>query len=80
MRRRQWGHRTYELAEDQAGYFTAAQAREAAPDRFAVLPRDTDAKPPTALPPSAGVLTKYAQRARAENRSVDGSIPPLATI
>src|SRR5258708_2871176 len=31
MRRRQWETTLYELAEDQAGYFTAAQAREAAP-------------------------------------------------
>lgn len=29
MRRRQWDTTLYELAEDQAGYFTAAQAREA---------------------------------------------------
>ncbi len=29
MRRRQWETTLYELAEDQAGYFTAAQAREA---------------------------------------------------
>jgi predicted transcriptional regulator of viral defense system len=29
MRRRQWDTTLYELAEEQAGYFTAAQAREA---------------------------------------------------
>ena len=29
MRRRQWDTTLYELSEDQAGYFTAAQAREA---------------------------------------------------
>src|SRR6202163_2745090 len=29
MRRRQWDTILYELAEDQAGYFTAAQARAA---------------------------------------------------
>ena len=29
MKRRQWDTTLYELAEGQAGYFTAAQAREA---------------------------------------------------
>ena len=29
MRRRQWDRTLYPLAEGQAGYFTAAQAREA---------------------------------------------------